>query len=227
MVKSQGDFYLFDSDIFIAFFSSGGNCCCRLRHRRFLHSIHFGARNIFLSRLLCVSADYLILDAHCLTSFPHPDVRTLPLSLYVLIYTHLGVPVLLFGLVLVAGQTSFLLLFPWYYNIVVRDRHNIKAVHARVVQCVHYTFISVFLLGVVCAARHYYAEAGCHVATSGPVIMVDSFAPASDQFVAIQPTPNVFFFLSVFGRLSPFFSISLIYRYVCLDLLSFISIKEK
>lgn len=35
--------------------------------------------------------------------------------------------------------------------------------------------------------------------------MVDSFAPASDQFVAIQPTPNVFFFLSVFGRLSPFF----------------------
>jgi hypothetical protein len=69
MVKSQGDFYLFDSDIFIAFFSSGGNGCCRLRHRRFLHSIHFGAPNIFLSRLLCVSADYLILDAHCLTGF--------------------------------------------------------------------------------------------------------------------------------------------------------------
>jgi hypothetical protein len=72
--------------------------------------------------------------------FPHPDVRTLPLSLYELIYTHLGVPVLLFGLVLVAGQTSFLLLFPWYYNIVVRDRHNIKAVHATVVQCVHIHF---------------------------------------------------------------------------------------
>jgi hypothetical protein len=28
-----------------------------------------GAPNIFLSRLLCVSADYLILDAHCLTGF--------------------------------------------------------------------------------------------------------------------------------------------------------------
>lgn len=227
MVKSQGDFYLFDSDIFIAFFSSGGNCCCRLRHRRFLHSIHFGAgspKHFSFSIVVCVgrlSHPWRALS----DGFPHPDVRTLPLSLHVLIYTHLGVPVLLFGLVLVAGQTSFLLLFPWYYNIVVRDRHNIKAVHARVVQCV-YTFISVFLLEVVCAVRHYYAEAGCHVATSGPVIMVDSFAPASDQFVAIQPTSNVFFSFC-FRSFVSLFSISLIYRYVCLDLLSFISIKEK